>query len=97
VILSLTLGCVSLLDHVSIEDTRKVIQEAKLQGFQAFCITIDEDANQYLPYLFGKENYILVKKARELPKKIIEVIFPISELNHCNFMLLSLSYYIRAM
>ncbi len=56
-----------------IEDTKKAIQEAKQKGLQTFCITIDEDANQYLPYLFGRENYILVKRAHELPKKLIKL------------------------
>ncbi len=56
-----------------IEDTRKAIQEARLQGLQTFCITVDEDANQYLPYLFGRDNYILVKKAQELPKKLLKL------------------------
>ncbi len=56
-----------------IEDTRKSIQEARQKGLQTFCITIDEDANQYLPYLFGKDNYILVRKAEELPKKLLKL------------------------
>jgi len=56
-----------------IEDTRKAIQEARQKGLQTFCITVDEDANQYLPYLFGRDNYILVKKAQELPQKLLKL------------------------
>lgn len=56
-----------------IEDTRKAIQEARQKGLQTFCITIDEDANQYLPYLFGRDNYILVKKAQQLPEKLLKL------------------------
>ena len=56
-----------------IEDTRQALLEARKKGLQTFCITIDEDANQYLPYLFGQENYILVKKAEELPKKLLKL------------------------
>ena len=56
-----------------IEDTRMAIIEAKQQGIQTFCITIDEDANQYLPYLFGQQNFILVKRAVELPNKLLKL------------------------
>lgn len=56
-----------------IEDTRKAIQQAREQGLVTFCITIDEDANQYLPYIFGRDNYILVKNAKELPKKLLKL------------------------
>jgi len=56
-----------------IEDTRKAIQQARQQGLRTFCVTIDEDANQYLPYLFGRDNYILVKKAQHLPNKLLKL------------------------
>ncbi len=56
-----------------IEDTKMAIQEAVQKGLQTFCITIDENANQYLPYLFGRDRYILVKRAHELPKKLIKL------------------------
>ena len=56
-----------------IEDTRQALIEARKQGLQTFCITIDEDANQYLPYLFGQDNYILVKNAEDLPKKLLNL------------------------
>ena len=53
-----------------IEDTRQAILEAEKKGLQAFCVTIDEKAEDYLPYLFGQNAYILVKKAGELPSKL---------------------------
>ncbi|RKZ84082.1 MAG: nitric oxide reductase, partial [Gammaproteobacteria bacterium] len=53
-----------------IEDTRQAILEAEKKGLQPFCITIDEKAEDYLPYLFGKNAYILVKNAQELPAKL---------------------------
>ncbi|MDQ7048946.1 MAG: VWA domain-containing protein [Enterobacterales bacterium] len=56
-----------------IEDTRMAIIEAKQQGVETFCITIDEDANQYLPYLFGQQNFILVKRAVDLPNKLLKL------------------------
>ena len=53
-----------------IEDTRQAILEAEKKGLQPFCVTIDEKAEDYLPYLFGKNAYILIKDAQELPAKL---------------------------
>jgi nitric oxide reductase NorD protein len=53
-----------------IEDTRQAILEAEQKGLQPFCITIDEKAEDYLPYLFGTNSYLLIRKAEELPKKL---------------------------
>lgn len=53
-----------------LEDTRQAIIEAEKKGLQPFCVTIDEKAENYLPYLFGKNAYILVKNITELPNKL---------------------------
>lgn len=53
-----------------IEDTRQAIIEAEKMGLQPFCVTIDEQAEDYLPYLFGQRSYVLVHNAEELPKKL---------------------------
>jgi nitric oxide reductase NorD protein len=53
-----------------IEDTRQAIIEAEKKGLQPFCVTIDEKAEDYLPYLFGKNAYMLIKNAAELPGKL---------------------------
>lgn len=53
-----------------IEDTRQAIIDAHKKGLQPFCITIDEQAGDYLPYLFGKNAYIHVKKIKDLPLKL---------------------------
>ncbi len=53
-----------------IEDTRQAILEANKKGLQPFCVTIDEKAQDYLPYLFGSNAYVLIKNAEELPTKL---------------------------
>ncbi|GGK85257.1 nitric oxide reductase activation protein NorD [Amphritea balenae] len=53
-----------------VEDTRKAILEARNQGLIPFCITIDEEANQYLPYLFGRQGYTFIRQAEQLPKRL---------------------------
>ncbi len=53
-----------------IEDTRMAIIEARKAGLIPFCITIDEEAEDYLPYLFGRGHYTLIRRAAELPSKL---------------------------
>ncbi|MEH6627977.1 MAG: VWA domain-containing protein [Motiliproteus sp.] len=53
-----------------IEDTRMAIIEARNKGLVPFCITIDKEANQYLPYLFGQKGYTQIRKADQLPQRL---------------------------
>jgi nitric oxide reductase NorD protein len=53
-----------------IEDTRMAVLEAERLGLRPFCITIDEAAEDYLPYIFGSRAYVLIHNAQELPRKL---------------------------
>lgn len=53
-----------------IEDTREAIIEARKQGLHPFCITIDEEADDYLPYLFGSTDYLLIHNPMQLPRQL---------------------------
>ncbi len=57
----------------AIEDTRMALFEAKRQGIKPFCITIDKEARQYLPRLYGAANYVLVPDVRLLHKRVPEI------------------------
>jgi nitric oxide reductase NorD protein len=46
------------------------MQEAHERDLRPFCVTIDEKAGDYLPYLFGSASYVLVRNAGELPAKL---------------------------
>lgn len=50
-----------------IEDTRKAIQEAKQLGLLPFCVTVDNRGNDYLPYLFGDNGYVVINDLARLP------------------------------
>ncbi len=54
----------------AIEDTRKALLEAKGQAIHPFCITIDREAQAYLPHLFGEGRYIFIDDVRKLPSRI---------------------------
>lgn len=53
-----------------IEDTRAALLEAKRQGLRPFCVTIDSEASDYLPHLFGPGGYVMIRKPEELPKEL---------------------------
>ena len=53
-----------------IEDTKAAIIEAKQAGLIPFCITIDRDAKEYLPYLFGSKGYAQIKDIQQLPSEL---------------------------
>jgi nitric oxide reductase NorD protein len=73
-LLILTDGKPNDLDHYEgrygIEDTRMAIIEARKLGIQPFCVTIDEKANDYLPYIFGNDAFVVIRKPAELPRDL---------------------------
>ena len=56
-----------------LEDTKKAIEEVKRKGIIPFCITIDQEAKDYLPFLFGRNGFAIVKDGKSLPKVIPEI------------------------
>jgi nitric oxide reductase NorD protein len=53
-----------------IEDTRMAVHGAISAGVRPFCVTIDAQARDYLPYLFGTNAWMLLRHASELPAKL---------------------------
>ncbi|MCG7901152.1 MAG: VWA domain-containing protein [Candidatus Thiodiazotropha weberae] len=53
-----------------IEDTREAVREARAEGLEPFCVTIDSKANDYLPHLFGSTGYVVIRKPSELPREL---------------------------
>ncbi|MDX1808814.1 MAG: VWA domain-containing protein [Sulfurospirillaceae bacterium] len=56
-----------------IEDTKKAIEEVKQKGIVPYCITIDVEAREYLPHLFGKSSFSVIRDAKKLPKVLTEI------------------------
>ncbi|MBF2761542.1 MAG: VWA domain-containing protein [Ectothiorhodospiraceae bacterium AqS1] len=56
-----------------IEDTRMALFEAKRAGIHPFCVTIDTDAGDYLPRMYGTANFIIVNEVRQLPKHLSDI------------------------
>jgi len=55
-----------------VEDTRQAVIEAKNQGIQPFCLTIDQHAREYLPYIFGPRHYALLPHPEQLPRVLLD-------------------------
>jgi nitric oxide reductase NorD protein len=56
-----------------IEDTRRALIEARRTGIHPYCITIDEQARDYLPHMYGAASYTLVERVEELPQKVADI------------------------
>lgn len=56
-----------------IEDTRRALIEAHHAGIKPFCITIDHEARDYLPHLYGPVNWTLVDNVEKLPLKVADI------------------------
>jgi nitric oxide reductase NorD protein len=56
-----------------IEDTRQALIEAKRDGIHSFCITIDTEARDYLPHMYGAVNYTVIDEVRKLPLKVSDI------------------------
>ena len=74
-LLLLTDGKPNDLDHYEgrygIEDTRMALLEARREGLHPFCVTIDQEADDYLPYLFGKDGFVLIRHPEDLPRQLL--------------------------
>ena len=73
-LLILTDGKPNDIDHYEgrfgIEDTHQAINEAKRLGIKPFCISIDVDAQEYLPYLFGHDGFTQILRPAQLPLRL---------------------------
>jgi nitric oxide reductase NorD protein len=56
-----------------IEDTRRALIEAKYLGIHPFCITIDEEAMDYLQHMYGPVNFAIVNQIDKLPYKVSDI------------------------
>lgn len=55
-----------------VEDTRRAVEEARIQGVHPFCLTIDRQAAGYLQKIFGNGHYALLSRPQELPAVLLD-------------------------
>jgi len=57
-----------------VEDTRRALMEARRDGIHPYCITIDTEARDYLPHMYGAAaNWSIVEKVEDLPRKVSDI------------------------
>ncbi len=56
-----------------IEDTRRALLEAMRSGIRPFCITLDREAREYLPHLYGAARYTVIDDVARLPYKVADI------------------------
>lgn len=70
-LLVLTDGKPNDIDHYegrfALEDSRRAVQEARRCGTSVFAVTVDRDANIYLPMLFGRNGFAMFGEISKLP------------------------------
>ena len=58
------------VDEYALEDTRMALQEVRRLGIHPFCITVDRDADGYVPSMYGDVLYLVIDHAAALPEKL---------------------------
>ncbi len=56
-----------------IEDTRRALLDARQKGVATFALTIDAEARDYMPYMFGRNHYVVVEDVRALAIKLADI------------------------
>lgn len=54
----------------ALHDTAKALKEAERQGVLAFCVTLDQAANDYLRQMCPSNRYLIVDEISTLPKRL---------------------------
>jgi nitric oxide reductase NorD protein len=57
-----------------VEDARQAILEARGSGIFPFCLTVDADASEYLPRIFGPAGHRMVQWPSQLPSALLAVV-----------------------
>jgi len=83
-LLILTDGKPNDIDHYEgrfgIEDTHQAILDAKKLGLKPFCITIDQQAEDYLPYIFGHDSFTVISNPTQLPIRLPQLYHQLTSL-----------------
>jgi hypothetical protein len=46
------------------------VTQARDPGLQPFCVTVDQQAGEYLPQLFGSGGYVVIHCPSQLPRAV---------------------------
>jgi nitric oxide reductase activation protein len=60
-------------DEYALEDTKMALREARMQGIDPFCITVDREADPYLRRMYGDVRFLVIDRADALPQRLPRV------------------------
>ncbi len=49
------------------------LREARMQGIDPFCLTVDREASDYLRRMYGEVRFLIVDRAEALPERLPRV------------------------
>lgn len=55
----------------AVEDSRQAIFEARASGVFPFCLTVDHEASEYLPRIFGQAGHTILQRPEQLPTALL--------------------------
>jgi nitric oxide reductase NorD protein len=58
----------------AVEDSRRAILDARTSGVHTFCLTVEQEEMEYLPYLFGPTGYRVLSRPEQLPGALLGVV-----------------------
>jgi nitric oxide reductase NorD protein len=58
----------------AVEDSRRAILDARSSGVHTFCLTVEQEEMEYLPYLFGPTGYRVLSRPEQLPEALLGVV-----------------------
>ena len=58
----------------AIEDSRRALNDARAEGVVPFCLTVEQEEHDYLPYLFGRSGYRVLRRPEQLPEALLTVV-----------------------
>jgi len=60
-------------DEYSLEDTKMALREARAQGVEPFCLTVDAQADEYVRRMYGEVRCLVIDRIDALPERLPRV------------------------
>jgi len=57
-------------DEYALEDTKAALREARQQGINPFCVTIDREADVYMRRMYGNVQFAVIDRVESLPSRL---------------------------
>jgi hypothetical protein len=57
-------------DEYALEDTKTALREARRQGIDPFCVTIDREADVYMRRMYGDVQFAVIDRVESLPSRL---------------------------